>query len=379
MAHNNPDQALLHLLLISGIGPAIVERLLGYLTAEQFGQLYGCTKREFRQWGISEAASEKIVTGLADKALLETELERIARYKITFVSAFSETYPFLLQQIHLPPLGLYVRGELPTNYVKSLAVVGSRQAYTYAQQVIEYIIPPLVEEGWLIVSGGAIGADTMAHAEVLRSGGKTVAVIGSGLLNPYPASNKKLFDQIVEQGGAVVSPFPLLMQGFPQNFPARNRIIAGMTRGCLVIQAAEKSGALITADIALKEGREVFAVPGLLFDPLSAGCHRLLTEGAFLARSAQDIMHACGFPTKPLIRSIEPDKIPVVKTEKLMIKPIEDLPLLLQFCLEPRSIDALLAYDGCSQQELYEKLWEYQVAGLLEEVSSGLWHTLKHK
>jgi Predicted Rossmann fold nucleotide-binding protein involved in DNA uptake len=148
----------------------------------------------------------------------------------------------------------------------------------------------MVENGWVIVSGGAIGADSMAHAKTVACGGRTMAIIGSGLLNPYPSSNEKLFNDILASGGLILSPFGMQTVARPGNFPARNRVIAGLSLGCVVVQAAKKSGASITAQLALDNGREVFAVPGLFHDELSIGCHALIQQGAKIISDAYDIL-----------------------------------------------------------------------------------------
>ena len=160
-------------------------------------------------------------------------------------------------------------------------------------------IPELVHNGCSIVSGGALGIDGLAHRATLEAQGVTVAVLGSGLLKPYPAAHKTLFKKIIECRGALVSCFPLLTEPKPALFPARNRIIAGLSRGCLVVQAGIPSGALITAQYAVDEGREVFAVPGSLDNPLSVGCHRLISQGATLVTSASDILASFGIMPEP--------------------------------------------------------------------------------
>jgi DNA processing protein len=376
MELSRTDRTLLHLVLISGVGPAMVERLLRSLTSDDFDQLYQCTVSDLMRWGIPERTAQVIVHGLADQKVLEAELGRLEKYRIQFITAFHEKYPSLLKHTHLPPLGLYVQGEIQHEYARSLAIVGSRQANSYGQQITERIVPDLVAEDWLLVSGGALGADTLVHAATLRARGKTVAVIGSGLLNQYPATNRRLFQYISAQGGAVVSPFPLLMQGFPTNFPARNRIIAGMTRGCLVVQAAAKSGALITADYALKEGREVFAVPGSVFDPLSAGCHELLRQGAGLVQEADDILQVYGFARATQVSvQLQIDAVETRVTAPAVIA--SNLSPLLAFCATPRTLDELVAFNRSSLQELYDTLWEHQVAGSLEENSAGKWQLCK--
>ena len=249
MSHNNfTTVIILHLSLIEGIGYATVTRIINKLGLENLDQLYRMNTTQL-MYAIecSEITAKKIVDGLGSRTLLEQELILLEKHPVSLITFLDPEYPELLKNIQGPPLVLYYQGSLPNNY-NTLAVIGSRDAHSYAQDVIDQLVPPLVNNGWAIISGGARGADTMAHRATLDAGGITVAILGSGLLRPYPYSNKKLFTEIIQKGGAVVSPFPLLMEPLAPNFPARNRIIAGMSRGCLVVQAAIKSGARITAD-----------------------------------------------------------------------------------------------------------------------------------
>ncbi len=220
---------------------------------------------------------------------MEKELVLCQKNGVQIVFSHDKAYPQLLAAIHAPPLVLYVKGSLEVLSQRGCALVGSRAADAYAEYVINQIVPEFVSAGYSIVSGGALGADTMAHKAACDAGGKTVAVLGSGLLQPYPLSNKKLFERIVASGGAVVSPFPVTMQALPGNFPARNRVIAGLVPATIVVQAAKKSGALITAQFALNEGREVYAVPGQFGHPLSQGCHQLISEGAHILGGAEEV------------------------------------------------------------------------------------------
>lgn len=286
------QELLLHLNAIPAIGPATVAALLQHtmLTADLYKtSAYAIQERT----GLSLRLAQTIVDGLANKKLLEYELACVERASCSVTTLVDQTYPSLLREIHLPPPVLYVRGaQLTTIMAPTLAVVGSRAADDYAADVLRRLIPPLVARGIVVVSGGAYGADTIAHRMTLNAGGRTVAVLGSGLLCPYPRANADLFAEIVARGGAVISPFPLTMQPVAGNFPARNRIIAGLSNGCLVVQAAERSGALITAQFALEQGREVFAIPGPLGHPLSVGCHRLIQQGAQLVNTVEDIFVA---------------------------------------------------------------------------------------
>lgn len=359
---------LLHLSLIPGVGPAFLKRVLTRFSPQGLDDLYQCDVADLLSFGFSHALAQAVVAGLKDKALLEQEKALVLKNGFSVVGCTDEAYPELMRHMHAPPLVLYVRGTLPTHYEKSIALVGSRAASEYGRQVVAALVPELVARQWLVVSGGALGIDAAAHQETLKAQGVTVAIIGSGLLRPYPASNRRLFDAIVAQGGAVVSPFSLNAEGLPGNFPARNQLIAGMTRGCIVVQAAAKSGALITAHAAVREGREVGAVPGSLFDPLSAGCHALLQEGAALIRSVNDIEQLFGYTQQTR-------EIGVAHLSSVAAATVRDP--LMAFCVQPRSLDELIVHAGCSLDELHGRIWDLQVAGCLEEVSAGKWQVTR--
>ena len=198
-----------------------------------------------------------------------------------------EEYPAILREIARPPLALFVRGN-PIPDAERIAVVGSRAASQYGKRVAEEIAMGVASRGVTVVSGAAQGIDSAAHKGALRAG-RTVAVLGCGVDVVYPKSNAKLIAEIAETG-VVLSEYPPGTQPFPAFFPQRNRIISGLCRGTLVVEAAERSGWLITAELALSEGRDVFAVPGSIYSDLSRGCHRLIQQGAKLAASAEDIL-----------------------------------------------------------------------------------------
>lgn len=199
-------------------------------------------------------------------------------------------YPLLLAEIHDPPEQLFVRGIIPPGIC--FAVVGSRVPSAYGKTVTAKLVEPLAAAGVVIVSGLAYGIDALAHEAALAVGGKTIAVLGTGVdeTSLYPRQHRKLARRIVEAGGAVISEYPSGTGPEKYHFPARNRIIAGLSRGVLIIEAKEKSGALITADLALKENRDVFAVPGPITSPTSAGPNQLIQTGAKPVLSPDDIL-----------------------------------------------------------------------------------------
>lgn len=216
---------------------------------------------------------------------LQRQCEALGIHVLTI---YEEEYPSCLKQIVDPPLVLYVMGEIPKDGY-AVGVVGSRACTTYGEQVTRYFSYELAQKGIPIISGGARGIDTIAHEGCLRAGCKTVAVLGCGLDIAYPEENKDLFRRIAEQG-AVVSEYPPGVKPFTYNFPARNRIIVGLSQAILVTEAASKSGALITAHLAADEGREVYCVPGSIFSGKSVGCHDLLRKGAKPVDRVQDIL-----------------------------------------------------------------------------------------
>jgi DNA processing protein len=283
---------------------------------------------------------------------------------------FDVDYPERLAHIHLPPAVLYVRGDTGVLARRSGAIVGSRNANDYAQRVLRTLIPPLVGAGLVVVSGGARGVDGMAHAITSASGGQTVVVLGSGLARPYPAEHRALFDEVLATGGAVVSPFPMMMQAERGNFPARNRIIAGLSEGVIVVQAARKSGALITAQYALEQGRFVGAVPGSIDDPLSEGCHALLKEGAVVIAGVEDV--CAEFGLVPTAVDLEPEKkstvSDVVQEPRSLVHP------LLALLDEPQSFDYLFTRAQLSYGDLQEQLFTLQLEGYIDQDPVGRWY-----
>lgn len=360
------DHILLHLSLIDGIGPATVQKILTRgQTDQDLNVLYALTVADVaRLFDFCKNISAKIVSGLRDKSLLDKELALIEKHHIKWVTLVSDLYPSMLKEIYLPPIVLYYAGVELQKECNALAVVGSRKANEYGRQVIKELLPPLVQHGWTIVSGGAIGADSMAHRATIDAGGQTVVVLGSGLLYPYPACNRKLFEDVIKCGGTLVSSFPLAMQAMPGHFPARNRIIAGLSRGCLVIQAAEKSGASITARFALDQGREVFAVPGAIYDSLSAGCHALIGQGAKLVSDSQDIVQEFGQEFGRKFFSLE-ERIADPEHQTI-----------IQVCRQPASVDHVAAQLQLPVDQALCKLFELQLKGMVRQNFMGLWQLI---
>lgn len=213
--------------------------------------------------------------------------------KIEEISIESEDYPKQLKEIFDAPLKIYVLGNKEILKQNSIAIVGSRNATEYGKKVALKFSKELSEKGINIISGLAIGIDTYAHLGTLQntSKGKTIAVLGSGLDEIYPKANTELAKKILKSGGCIISEYPLGTKPEKMHFPQRNRIISGLSKGVLVVEASEKSGALITADFALEQGREVFAVPGNISSITSIGTNNLIVEGAKMVRNCADILN----------------------------------------------------------------------------------------
>lgn len=377
--HHTLNECVLRLNLIEGVGPATIETLIKNGFAHDCAANGPLSAAEITQrYHLNEMRAQILADGLKQNQLLEKELALIEQQGIQWVTCFDEHYPTSLKNMHMPPPLLYWRGTLPTTEKLCLAIVGARKANEYAEETLASIIPHLVDNGFTIVSGGAIGADCIAHAITLKNDGATVAILGSGLLNLYPTSNGTLFNQIVEQGGALVSSFPLTFPPLQGNFPARNRIIAGLSRGCLVVQAAEKSGALITARFALDEGREVFAIPGPIDDPLSTGCHHLIQQGAQLVHSHVDILSAFGIE---LTEQTAAQNLHIFQEKKeapahkraTHTNLSEHEQNIINWCQRPCSLDDLLEMTNVSFAELCATLCTLQLNGYIEQLASGQW------
>lgn len=274
---------------LSGISGVRIRKLLGFI--EKCGSVeaafYILKERSYHTELFSQREQENICRALsAYTPELFFTLKK--KKEFTIVSFGDSPYPELLRSIESPPLILYVRGTLAGEDLRSIAVVGARSATPYGKENARRFAADLSRSGYVVVSGLARGIDTWAHRGALEAGGRTIAVLGCGIDTIYPVENRALSEQIVKDG-AVISEFPPGTPAFRQNFPMRNRIIAGMTLGTLVIEAGEKSGSLITAEMALNYGREVFAVPGSIASKLSKGTHQLIKEGAALVDTVEDI------------------------------------------------------------------------------------------
>jgi len=314
---------------------------------------------ELRQAGLDENIVHDF---LAQKTTInpDTEWEKLVKENITVLTINDSRYPKLLKEIWNPPAILYVKGTLPADDEFNLAVVGTRKISTYGRQLASLLTGELVQSGFNIVSGLALGVDALAHQTTVHLGGKTIAVLGSGIDNGsvYPAGNRFLASEIVKTGGAIISEFPLGTVAMPGNFPLRNRIVSGLSLGTLVIEAAEESGALITAQCALEQNREVFAVPGSIFNPTSAGPNKLIKMGAKAVTAVNDILE-----TLNLAQAAD-----FTKNKKLLPASPEEEKILINLSQEPTHVDKLIATSGLDAAKVGAILTLMEMKGMVRNL-----------
>jgi DNA processing protein len=331
---------------IRGIGNLLYHKLLRHF-GSPFDVFQASESELIRVEGIGCKIASAIV-GYPFPDSVWNDLELVKKYGCTIVTFTDGDYPPLLREIYDPPPFLYVYGKLwPSS--QNVAIVGSRHATQYGLDTTRRLSRQLAARGVTVISGMARGIDSAAHAGALSCNGNTIAVLGCGLGTVYPYENKKLFHKIGQQG-AVVSEFPFLTKPEPAFFPIRNRIISGMSLGTVVVEAAQKSGSLITASLAAEQGRDVFAVPGSVNSAKSAGTHGLIKQGAKLIENVGDILEElrlesltpCERPEKATLGGISPAEKKVL--DKLESTPTHIDRLIRKLCMPPSSVSSLLLH-----------------------------------
>lgn len=339
--------------LVTPIGPRRFSKLLEY-----FGSAEAAWKADEGSLasllGGQNNLSQKVLA-LKAKIDVSLEFEKLSKKKIAVTSSLSADYPQLLRNIYDPPPILYYRGNIQVAGQKAIAIVGSRNATGYGRQMTEKLARELVKCGFGIVSGMARGIDSYAHQGALEAQGDTVAVLGCGLDIVYPRENKLLMDSIMEKG-VVISEFPPGRKPEPFNFPRRNRIISGLALGVVVVEAAEKSGSLITADYALEQGKDVFAVPGPALSRLSKGTNNLIKQGAKLIESAADIVEEYGYTFDAQLTRQQPD---LTVLESKIIKMLS---------WEPTALEKISAQLEVMPEELLSNLAILEIKGLVKQL-----------
>jgi len=366
MRTNNHLQSWLALHLVPGMGPVTCLKLVAHfgspdrvLSATVPELAAVCRLRRESVNALSDSGRQNIIK------LAEDEMARAAAKNITLLACDDPLYPPLLKNIHDPPLVLYVMGNPALLDCRGIGIVGSRAATHYGRNISEHMANKLADQGFTIVSGMALGIDTAAHMGALAAAGRTIAVLGCGLDVVYPPGNHKLYKDIAASG-AVVSEYPLGTQPDNFRFPARNRIISGLSLGVVVVEAANRSGSLITAHHALEQGREVFAVPGRIDSAKSAGSHTLLQQGAKLVHSIKDIVEEFSYGGN--LHSL--DNTCHDKGEQQPAEQMNQDETVLFGCLDvyPRTIDEIVRESGFSPQKTSELLLRLELKGVVESL-----------
>ncbi|MBU4312400.1 MAG: DNA-processing protein DprA [Candidatus Omnitrophica bacterium] len=285
--HMSDTERLLILNMVEDLGSVRTQALLKHFGS--LARVFRASEDELKMAeGIGPKIAPKIVQSIKD-INIDKELGLIKQYGIKVITFLDRDYPKNLKNIYDPPVVLYVKGEILPEDDVAISIVGSRLASFYGRQTSEKFGYELASRGITVVSGLARGIDSSAHKGALKAKGRTLAVLGSGLLNIYPEEHRGLADEISERG-AVISEFPMRTIPDHGNFPKRNRVISGLSLGTVVVEAAQKSGALITADCALEQGRDVFSVPGKVDSTTSKGTNKLIKQGAKLAETVHDVL-----------------------------------------------------------------------------------------
>jgi len=347
---------------IAGIGRVRISQL-----KECFGSLqaaWGAPEGKLKQAGLDSRSIGALVS-LRPRISLDEEMEKLERHRVKPLIYEDPLYPARLKQIYDYPPVLYVRGSLPAEDEPCLAIVGTRRPTVYGRQITEEIVADLVHSKITIVSGLARGIDSVAHRTALEAGGKTMAVFGSGLDIVYPGENAKLAQAIVEHG-ALVSEHPLGVKPRAENFPLRNRIMSGLSLGVLVVEAGERSGALITAHQAVEQNREVFAIPGSILSPASQGTNRLIQEGAKLVRNYTDILQELNLTI--VVQQAEIKEFSSV--EQVGIESSVERVTLQQLTAEPSHIDEICRRSGLVMQEVSSALAVLELKGIVRQVGN---------
>ena len=355
--HSSRDDIVpwLRLTLVPGVSPGIQRQLL-----KVFGSphaVLGATARE-----ICAAAEDESVAPLLEKGPKKELLEATLAWHETdgchLITLADDQYPKALHNIHDPPAVLYARGRIEILNVPAFAIVGSRNATAQGLRDAEAFAFALSEAGLAIVSGLALGIDASAHRGGLAGAGSSIAVMGTGADRVYPRRNRELAHALAEKG-CLITEFPLGMPPDPANFPRRNRLISGLSRGVLVVEAGMPSGTLTTAKCALEQGRDVFSVPGSIHSPLSKGCHWLIKEGAKLVESADDVLEELGLGRRQTPR------------EDTAHEGEERDPLLDAMGFAPISIDQLYERTGLGADKLAAQLSRLEIEGRVAALAGG--------
>jgi DNA processing protein len=355
-------RALLQLLLVDGVGPVLARRLVRW-----FGSPEGAVGADLQALqqvpGITKEVAARIVEE-SRGAAVDAELRACELQGVRILLPHEAEFPAALREISAPPILLYVKGKLANLDRLAVAIVGSRRCSLYGRRTAERLAAGLATIGFTIVSGLARGIDAAAHHGALRARGRTIAVLAGGISNIYPPEHQQLAEAVARQG-ALLSESPLTRKPKAGLFPMRNRLISGLALGVLVVEAATRSGALVTAYHGLEQGKEIFAVPGPVYSPTSHGCHRLIREGAHLIESAEEIFDILKLQALRVARGLSSSP-PQSHPFEASLNPVERS--LLAYCNEPITLDSLIEKLGLPAQVVVRTLTILELRRFVERL-----------
>lgn len=362
---NEPDKLqekayLYWLCQVPALGAVTIRNLWEYF--QSFSAIYNIEETELKETGLLKA--EQITGVKAWKGRFSECMEEYQKLKernIRFITPLDDAYPNRLLELYDYPMGLYVKGDLPKDQQPSVAIVGARSCSAYGKQVAEEFGRALAQEQVQIISGLASGIDGAAHRGALRAGSPTFGILGCGVNICYPSSNYPLFEAMTGCGG-VISEFSPGEQPKARHFPMRNRIISGLCDVALVVEARERSGSLITAELALEQGREVYAVPGRVTDLLSAGCNKLIEQGAGVALSPGTILEYLGLKHEKKLIVHEKNVNGLAKSEKMVYSCLD---------LNPKHLDEIVNASGLDISECMGILFRLELAGYVIQTTGN--------
>ncbi|MGN0204149.1 MAG: DNA-processing protein DprA [Coprococcus sp.] len=340
---------------IPGVGNRTAMKLLSHFRDVE--QIYNASEEALEKSGILKPSQLRSIIYSRNRENLDSAYDNMRHYNIDCIDMESDLYPEELRVLYDPPLVLFVKGCLPRRDEWMIAVVGARSCSSYGRQLCHMLSRGIACSGVSVISGMARGIDSAAHWGALEADGRTYAVLGCGVDICYPAENLDLYTEIAKQGG-IISEFPPGTPPEPCNFPRRNRIIAALSKGILVVEARRKSGSLITVEHGLDIGKEIFAVPGRVNDALSEGCNRLIRAGARLVMEPSDILEEFGI----LAREFKKNNITLDNSEKVVYA---------SMCLVPRSADELSIMTGMRVQEVIQALITMELKGIIHRVGKN--------
>lgn len=357
------DQYLTAVYSFNYFGPQRVNLLLKFFKSAK--NIWLTTPEKLIETGLS---NEKVISFEKYRNNFDIKIyfEKLKKLEIKVVTFLDDNYPQNLEGIDGAPLVLYYKGTLKKNDINSVAIVGSRKMTSYGREVAELFSGQLANFGVTIISGLARGIDTVAHKACLANGGRTIAVLGNGLDSVYPSENIFLANEIIKNGGAIISEYPLGYPALPVNFAIRNRIVSGLSTAVIVIEGAEKSGTLITASNAAEQSKTVFTIPGQITSPLSYVPLFLLKNGAKIATSPKDIMEELDFNLK-----INPEEV-----EKVMPDTPEQEKILEILSNEPLHMDELVRISKMPTSVISARLTIMEMKGMVKNMGRGIYRKI---